>query len=285
MLENMSKTDKRNFLYTLIALGIILGAFSLMIVLFSMKANEASFEVIDEGQYVHMDYDPRPFLDSQWEFTFNSYVRTVGSGSYKEEIYPFITYFKFYFQDFDNNRPVAQKYYSESEWIHPGDQISFKHTFHAYLFEKGKYLAKLRVELNIANETAFDTIDFNIEIRGSATSAEIAYIVTPFVALSVCLLVTYLLQRFLNERMTESVTLYNAWKLLFVYWTKKRKLKKEARKEKRAAAKQEEDIINDIDIFLNGKMDESEFSKTYFPALQPFEKEVEKKDGSQRQST
>lgn len=264
----MSKSEKQNFLYTIIGLVVILVVFSGLIIAFSLKSQQADFEVIEEGQYIKMDYDPRPFLDAQWSFSFYSEAKTVGSGSHQEEIYPFIIYFKFYFQDVDNNRPIAEKYYQEAEWIHPGEEISFKHTFYDYLFDKGKYLAKLRVELAITknNETdiVYDSVDFNLEVRGSATPSEIMTIIIPTIGIGSILLVTYLLQNRLNKKMYETITFYNAWYFIFKFFKRKQQNKKAANIQKPS-----NDLFfeQDFTATWEGSLKPSEFEKRYFPEM------------------
>ncbi|RLI67781.1 MAG: hypothetical protein DRP02_13865 [Candidatus Gerdarchaeota archaeon] len=70
MFENMSQSEKKSFIYTIIGFVIIFSIFFAIIIMFSMKAEQANFEVIEEGQYIKMDYDPRPFIDAQWTFSF-----------------------------------------------------------------------------------------------------------------------------------------------------------------------------------------------------------------------
>ena len=258
----MSRSERKNFLYTIIGFVVIFMLFSILIIAFSMKNNEANFEVVEESQYLKLDYDPRPFIDGKWTFSFCSEKKIVGSGQYKEEIYPFVTYFKFFFQGYDQNRPIAERYYPENQYIHPGEWISFPHTFYNYLFSKGQYLAKFRVELAIFyeednvthKEILFDSVDFLIDVRGSATTFEILAVILPVASLATISLVTFLLQRFLNKRMYEIVKVWNCYKMLFIYLVRKRQKRKDRRKERRKKKKQIDPLSYKIEKYLHSEI-------------------------------
>ncbi|RLI67782.1 MAG: hypothetical protein DRP02_13870 [Candidatus Gerdarchaeota archaeon] len=154
---------------------------------------------------------------------------------------------------------------NNATWVHPGQEISFKHSFYSYEYEKGQYLAKLRVELvafiNDEPTTLYDSIDFLIEVRGSATPGEIAAIIIPTVLIALFILLTYLLQRFLNKRLYETITFANAWLFLPIYLQRKKS------QSNRTMIPYDPNFAADFAATCQGLLLPEKFKNRYFPPL------------------
>lgn len=193
----------------------ILGGILLIILLASTIAitnnDEVEQSMVTESRFLSLDYEVKTVLDMDWEFTFCSLETIEGSGDYADKYYPMVIKWHIYVQDYFDHTPIASQDYREGfdDYLHPTEPIEFKYTFDSSIFEKGIIILKLRVDLEMGNETHShimrDRVDFEIAIEGLVTAKEFGLYVGLPLGLILLFVFRNWIQKALNKRLIKPV--------------------------------------------------------------------------------